>query len=316
MKYLDPKNELAIQKVFGQNPQLCKSLINCLLPQNGSFFANEVSILPNSDSFVYPVFRNPSLVVECTAVGGKRFLVLFQMMWTDGFLQSVLFDSDKAYIRYQNEIQMSEYTMPVFGIALVNDVFEYEKDQYYHLYSVVEEAHSRKVLEGLNLVFVELPKMGARLQEADTKQSRWLNYFHLVSEHTIELPASLAADEEVLEAINLCRLENWSEKELFEYNKYKSVVEIKKGISCEAEERGFRRGIEKGMELGLEKGFARGYQKGSVAAVRRLALKALQNGLSPQEVMLISELNQLTIDNLVNLVGEFGAMADKHLGDW
>ena len=315
MKYLDPKNELAIQKVFGQNPQLCKSLINCLLPQNGSFFADEVTIHPNSDSFVYPVFRNPSLVVECTSHTAGRFMVFFQMMWTDGFLQSVLFDSDKAYIRYQNHIQVTEYDLPVFGIALVNDVFEYEKEHYYHYYEVVEEAHSRKVLNGFRLVFVELPKMGSRPQEADSKQTRWLNYFHQVSEYTHEIPSSLKGDEEILSAINLCRVEACSEKEIFEYNKYKSAIEVKKGISCEAEERGFRRGVEKGMELGLEKGFARGYQKGGVAAVRRLALKALQNGLSPEEVMLMTELNQMTIDNLVNLVGEFGAMADKHLGD-
>ncbi len=315
MKYLDPKNELAIQKVFGQNPQLCKSLINCLLPQNGSYFAEEVTIHPNSDSFVYPVFRTPSLVVECTSQSGGRFMVLFQVMWTDGFLQSVLFDSDKAYIRYQNQIQVTEYDLPVFGIALVNDVFEYEKEHYYHYYEVVEEAHSRKVLNGFHLVFVELPKMGSRLQEADSKQTRWLNYFHQVSEHTLEVPASFTGDAEIMTAINNCRVDACSEKEIFEYNKYKSAIEVKKGISCEAEERGFRRGVEKGMELGLEKGFARGYQKGSVAAVRRLALKALQNGLPPEEVMLMTELNQMTIDNLVNLVGEFGAMADKHLGD-
>lgn len=315
MKYLDPKNDLTIRKVFGQNLALCKSLINSLLPRNNAPFASEVSILPDSDAFVYPVFRNPSLVVECVGLSGERFIVMFQVMFTDGFLQSVLFDSHKAYIRYQDHFQMTPCAVPVYGIALVDDLYEYGTDAFYHFYQVVEEAHSRMVIKGLSLIFVELPKVGAQYPVADDKQGRWLEFFHLMDEQTEVVPVSLQHDQDVMAAVNLCRLDGCSEKEIFEYNKFKSAIEIKKGISCEAEERGFRRGVEKGMELGLEKGFSRGYLKGNVAAVRRLALKALQTGIKPEEVMMITELNQLTVENLVNLMGEFGAKADMHLGD-
>ena len=236
-------------------------------------------------------------------------------MWTDGFLQSILFDGDKAYIRFQDQMKAADYSMPVVGIALVNDLYEYEKDQSYHYYEAVEEAQSGNVVKDFSLVFVELPKVGLRPQEADNKQNRWLTYFNQVGDSMAVIPAILAGDEEIMTAINLCKVESCTEKEIFEYNRFKSATDVRKGINSEAEARGFRRGIEKGIELGLEKGFARGFQKGGLAAVRRLALKALQTGLAPDEVMMITELNQMTIDNLVNLVGEFGASADKHLGD-
>ena len=32
MRYLDPKNDLAFKKVFGQHPHLLKSFLNALLP--------------------------------------------------------------------------------------------------------------------------------------------------------------------------------------------------------------------------------------------------------------------------------------------
>lgn len=315
MKYLDPKNELTINKVFGQNPKLCKSLINSLLPQSGSFYAEEVRVIPDFDAFVYPVFRTPSVVLDCKGRDGKRFIVMFQLMWTNGFLQSVLFDSDKAYIRYQKEIEAPESSVPVIGIALINDVFEYEKDHYYHYFADVEEAHTGREIKGLSYVFVELAKFADRKNESDTLQARWLNFFHMLDESTIAPPALLTENPDVAQAVTLCHVDAYSEKELFEYRKNKAVAEIKLGIRSEAEEEGFKRGVEKGIEVGLEKGFARGYQKGNVAAVRQLALKALQMGISPELVLQVTELNQMTVDNLVNLIGEFGSKAAMHLGD-
>ncbi len=239
MKYLDPKNELAIQKVFGQNMQLCKSLINCLLPQSGSFHAQEVKILSNADTIVCPVFRNPSLAVECRGESGEPFMVLFQMMWTDGFLQSILFDADKAYIRYQNQVQFSEFSMPVVGIALVNDLFEYERDHYYHYFAAVEEAHSGNLVKDFSLIFVELPKVSLKQNEVNKKQHSWLNYFIHVGESMLDVPELLRGDDEIMAAVNLCNIDSCSEKEIFEYNKYKSVTDVKKGINNEAEARGF-----------------------------------------------------------------------------
>ena len=35
MKYLDPKADLTFKKVFGEHPELVKSLLNALLPFKG-----------------------------------------------------------------------------------------------------------------------------------------------------------------------------------------------------------------------------------------------------------------------------------------
>jgi len=313
--FIDSKNELAIRKVFGQNPDLCKSLINSLLPVKNGWRAESLKIIDGTDMAVFPVFRNPAIVAECVDASGRVFRVLFQVMWTDGFLQSVLLNGEKAYIRYEKTGTVPELSIPVFGIALVNDIFNYEKECYYHFYPEVEEARTNNVLKGLQYVFVELPKLESRLNEPDNKQNRWLDYFRFVNEQLNHLPESLSADSEIVSAANLCRAGAMSETEMLAYHRFKDDVEVKIGISTEAEERGFRRGVEKGMELGIEKGFERGYQKGNVAAVRRIALKALQAGVSAEQVMAFSDLGKITVDTLVNLIGEYGANAEKHLGD-
>ncbi len=315
MKYIESKNELAIKKVFGQNPELCKSLINAFLPGKEGWRAESVRIIDGKELDVFPVFRNPSIVAECTDAAGKLFRVLFQVMWTDGFLQSVLLDGTKAYIRYEKTGAVPELNIPVIGIALVNYIFNYEKESYYHYFPEVEEAQTNNLLQGLHYVFIELPKLETRKNEPDDKQNRWLDYFRFVNEQTDSLPETLANDSEIVGAANLCRFNAYSDTDIIAYNRYKSDVEVKLGISNKAEERGFRHGVEKGMELGIEKGFERGYQKGSVAGVRRTALKALQAGISPEQVMVFTELNQVTVDTLVNLIGEYGAGAEKHMGD-
>ncbi len=315
MKYIDSRNEMAIRKVFGQNPELLKSLINSLLPLKEKRIAETVSLATDDEVATFPVFRNPAIVVRCTDLAGSPFNVLFQVMWTDGFLQSVLLDQGKAYIRFEKTGSITSLNVPVIGIALVNDIFDYEKDSYYHFFPEVEEANTHKPIAGLSYVFVELPKLDEGQKTMNATQKLWLDYFRLVNEQTEQLPDALMNDSETAKAVALCKADTLSESDMLVYNRYKGDVEIKLGISNKAEERGFRRGVEKGMEVGIEKGFTRGYQKGSVAATRRMALKALQAGITVDQLTLFSDLSNITIENLVNLMGEYGAGAEKHLGD-
>jgi predicted transposase/invertase (TIGR01784 family) len=70
-----------------------------------------------------------------------------------------------------------ESLCPVYGLSLLDDTFDKDSEGYYHDYRIVEVGRPEKVLEGLRLVFVELPKYReSRPQEARKLRWAWLKF--------------------------------------------------------------------------------------------------------------------------------------------
>ena len=64
----------------------------------------------------------------------------------------------KAYVRQIDTGKQYELLQPVYSLNLVNKVLEPEQDGFYHYYRLVHEEHTDRVIDGLHLIFVELPK--------------------------------------------------------------------------------------------------------------------------------------------------------------
>lgn len=313
MKFLDPKNDLVIQKIFSTHPEYCLSLINSLLPRNGQ--VQLTSVVPTDWPGSVPVFKNPVLLLDGIDNQGTPCRIVFQMMWTDGFLQSVLLSKNIALIRNHEEFQDLKFDRKVYAIALVNDVFEHGSKLYYHHFDTVEDAQMRTEIPNLEFIFVELPKFSNRINEIKDKQMYWLSMFTEVKEGDHQIPDLLREDPQVSAAAELCREGVYSSAELLEYQNFLKQIQTRQGISSEAEERGFRRGVEKGMELGIEKGYTRGFEKGTLTQKKRMAMRAIQLGMNAEQVMELADLSELTINNLINLSGEYGMEAINHLGE-
>ena len=103
---------------------------------------------------------------------------------------------------------------PVYYLNLVNDVFEPELDDYYHYYHLVHEEHTEKVIDGLHLVFVELPKFTPHTFTEKKMQVLWLRYLTEIDENTKEIPAELLANPEIAKAVSEIEESAYTEKEL------------------------------------------------------------------------------------------------------
>ena len=103
---------------------------------------------------------------------------------------------------------------PVYYLNLVNDVFEPELDDYYHYYHLVYEEHTEKVIDGLHLVFVELPKFTPHTFTEKKMQVLWLRYLTEIDENTKEIPAELLANPEISKAVSEIEESAYTEKEL------------------------------------------------------------------------------------------------------
>ena len=58
----------------------------------------------------------------------------------------------------------------------MNHTFEPDMDGYYHYYHLVHDLNSNKVLDGLHIVFVELPKFKAKNLTEKKMQVLWLRF--------------------------------------------------------------------------------------------------------------------------------------------
>ena len=232
MKYLDPKADLTFKKVFGEHPELVKSLLNALLP----FKSKEEEI--TSVTYLTPEMvpqtptRKYSIVdVRCEDAQGRQFIVEMQMVWSVEFKQRVLFNASKAYVKQLNRGEDYSLLKPVYSLNLVNEVFEPELDDYYHYYHLVHEEHTEKVIDGLHLVFVELPKFAPHTFTEKKMQVLWLRYLTEIDENTKEIPAELLANPEIAKAVSEIEESAYTEEELLGYDDFWDAVSVEKTLA-------------------------------------------------------------------------------------
>ena len=232
MKYLDPKADLTFKKVFGEHPELVKSLLNALLP----FKSKEEEI--TSVTYLTPEMvpqtptRKFSIVdVRCEDAQGRQFIVEMQMVWSAEFKQRVLFNASKAYVKQLNRGEDYSLLKPVYSLNLVNEVFEPELDDYYHYYHLVHEEHTDKVIDGLHLVFVELPKFTPHTFTEKKMQVLWLRYLTEIDEKTKTVPAELLANPEIAKAVSEIEESAYTEEELLGYDEFWDLVSVEKTLA-------------------------------------------------------------------------------------
>ena len=174
MRYLDPKNDLTFRKVFGEHPLLLKSFLNAMLPLEVPI--KNLEYLPADLVPVLPLLKSSIVDVRCIDDNDRQFVVEMQMLWTDSFKSRVLFNASKAYVRQLDKAINYQELQPVYALSLVNEIFEHEMKEFYHHYKIVHLADSKKVLKGLEFVFVEIPKFKASNYNEKRLQVLWLSF--------------------------------------------------------------------------------------------------------------------------------------------
>ena len=258
MRYLDPKADLTFKRVFGEHPDLVMSLLNALLPLESKQEVTEIEYLPVELVPDNPLRKNSIVDVRCRDNRGRVFLVEMQMIWTPEFKQRILFNASKAYVRQIKAGEHYELLQPVYSLNLVNDIFEPElKDEFYHYYRLVHMEHTNKVIEGLHLIFVELPKFKPHNYSEKKMQVLWLRYLTEINEDTREIPKELLANPELKKAVNALEESAFTDAQLAGYEKFWDIISVEKTLYNSA----IRKGMEKGMEKGMKKGIKEGHKE-------------------------------------------------------
>ena len=252
MKYLNPRADLTFKRVFGEHPDLVMSLLNALLPLTADQEITDIEYLPSEMVPENPLRKNSIVDVRCKDKQGRQFIVEMQMIWSPEFKQRVLFNASKAYVRQMSVGEQYELLQPVYSLNLVNEIFEPELEGYYHHYQMIHVENTDKVIEGLQLIFVELPKFTPHTFSEKKMQVLWLRYLTEINEQTREVPEELMANPEVKKAVDALEVSAFTDAQLAGYEKFWDIISVEKTLYNSA----IRKGLAEGMEKGMEKGKA------------------------------------------------------------
>ncbi len=287
MRYLDPKTDLTFKKVFGEHPDLVKSLLNALLPFNSpDEMIDTLEYMPPEMVPENPFRKNSIVDVRCFDANGRQFIVEMQMMWSPEFELRALFNASKAYVRQIDRSEDYSALQPVYSLNLVNAVFEPTIPEYYHYFRMVHEKHPERIIDGLHLVFIELPKFTPHTLSERKMQVLWLRYLTEINENTEAVPDELLNDETVKKALSVVEESAFSEEQLAIYDKFWDGVSIEKTL------------FNSGKREGIEEGFEKGLEKGRKAEKENIARNLKQLGMSDSE---ISSITGLSISDITSI---------------
>ena len=299
-KYLDPKADLTFKKVFGEHPDLVTSLLNALLPFKKGEEIESVEYLSPELVPENPLRKFSIVDVRCRDNRGRQFLVEMQMVWSREFKQRVMFNSAKAYVRQLDSKEEYHLIEPVYSLNIVNDIFEKDISDYYHYYRMVHEKHTDKVIDGLHLVFVELPKFTPQTISEKKMQVLWLRYLTEIEERTREVPQELLDNPEISKALTVVEESAYTEAQMLAYDKFWDIIRTERTFYNSAHRDGFKEGRDAGLEAGLEEGRKEGIKEGikeglekeKIETIKRLksngfdiATIAIATGMSEEDIM-------------------------------
>lgn len=266
MKYLDPKADLTFKRIFGEHPDLVISLLNALLPLKKDEEVTEIEYLPAELVPENPLRKFSIVDVRCKDRKGRQYLVEMQMLWSPEFRQRVLFNASKAYVRQLDAGKQYELLQPVYSLNLVNDVFEPELKGFYHHYKMVHVEHSDRVIDGLQLIFVELPKFQPQTFTGKRMQVLWLRFLTEIDEKTRQVPDELLSEPEIKKALSVLEQSAFSDAEIAGYEHFWDIISTEKTYYNSA----LRRGLAEGKAIGIAEGEAIGESKEKVNIARKL----------------------------------------------
>jgi predicted transposase/invertase (TIGR01784 family) len=243
--YLDPKNAFTFKHIFGKHEHLCISLLNSMLPLEKD--RRTVSLEYQSHELTPEIpFLNDSIVdVCCTDSCGRRFTVKILMQWNGSFSSRVRLNASEASFRRLDTDKNYRFVQPVYALNFTDDIFDPDSSVCYHHYKTVNIENADKQVEGLELVFIELPKFRPANCAEKKLYDLWLMFLTEIKAGMEQAPPELLQEDVTREAAGYLERDYYTSAELDVYDKCQDIIFTLNTYYADA--------IEKGMELGLEK---------------------------------------------------------------
>ena len=286
-KYFSPVTDITFRKVFGEHIDLTASLLNAFLPLGEGRVITDLKYVTHELMPETPTRKNSLVDVRCEDSDGRTFLVEMQLNWYADFMQRVVFNTSKAYVKQLKKGENFELLQPVYSLNFVNFDLHKGLSEWYHPYQLVHLYHTNRVIEGLKIVFAEMDKYRKLPVKGNTKMDLWMRFFTEMTEKTRRPAPELLADPDIAKAIEQLEIINYTEAEMEQYERYWDSV----SVEATWKHIGHREGLKEGIEQGILQGRAE--------RDRQIVLSLLDNGFDIATIEKVTGLAEAEIRTIV-----------------
>lgn len=246
-RYLNPKSDLVFKRIFGEHPDLLKSFLNAVLPLPSDCLIADLTYLPTESVPEIPEFKYTIVDVRCVDTKGRHFIVEMQLQWSGHFMQRMLFNTASTYVRQLEKGESYERLCPVYGLAVVDDVFSKE-DVWFHHYQMINVQNKSLTLDDIQLVFLELPKFKPSSRTEKKLTALWLRFLTEINEKTETVDRDLLQTPDIYKALSYAEISAYTQAELRAYDKSWDAVSAEKTLLSDNYHKGKAEGREEGRE--------------------------------------------------------------------
>lgn len=290
-KYLDPTNDLAFKKVFGDKARMIK-LLNALMRLPEELMIEDLEEVSTEQIPDLGQLKRSIIDIKCKDRQGNTYIVEMQNGYAESFLKRTQFYASKALTNQVQRGMTYASIAPVILIAIVHD-FKPLKDENLDVitfHRTVEVTTNKSYLKDLSYVFVELDRFNKTEVELQTFEDHWL--FFLSKWYSLNHPPKNLKDEDVLSAYEVIDQFNWTPGELEAYEKIKLATDTDMLNLKSKFQEGLDKGREEGIEIGEARGEARGIEKTAINMIKQnLDFKLISQvtGFSEQEIQKLKD---------------------------
>lgn len=300
MKFVDPKNDVAFRKIFGDESK--KEILISFLNNILCFAGTDKEIVDITIQNPYQVPKLTGLketILDIKAVDKRniRYIIEMQVFHTAAFEKRVLYYVSKAYSLQLDKAENYPKLNQVIFLGFLNFELFKETTDYATRHLILEENTNGHYFKDFELNFVELPKFTVELDQLKNIKEKWIYFVKNAGDMTM-IPKELEAPLELKEAFEAANQMTWSKEELDAYDTRGMLIQDERGRVEYAHEEGLKSGFEKGEKSGLEKGKKEGLDEGLKKGKVEMAKTLKENGV---DISLIVKSSGLSIEEIEKL---------------
>ena len=287
MKFVDPKNDVAFKKIFGNSSktEILVSFLNAVLELPSPIASLTIATpyqIPQIEELKYT-----SLDVKAVDNNGREFIVEMQVEGNEKFGKRALYYLAKNYVAQIKVAEDYEKLKPAYFVGILNfNMFEGDNCLTRHIFINQETKHQD--LKDFEFNFIELRKFNKSDKEIVTIVDKWL--FFLKNAGTLDVIPSAITELALLEAFDSANQMKWTPKELEAFDYWSGKEGDRKAQLRTAE----NKGIAKGKAEGLAEGLAEGKKSQAV----EIAINCFKQGMASDSISRITGLSVSEVENL------------------
>ena len=287
MRFVDPKNDMAFKKIFGNSARkdILISFLNAALklpsPIKDIEFASPYQLPLIKD------FKDTFLDVKAVDNNGREFIVEMQIEGNDCFGKRSLYYLAKSYVNQIKKGDDYKLLKPAYFIGVLNfNLFEGKSVVTRHI--LVNQEENRQDLKDFELNFIELKKFNKTEDQLVSIIDKWI--FFLKNAEDLKVIPETIVEKEIIEAFDAAEEIFWTKSELEAYDWW-ALRRGDKNIQIEqAEIKGRKKGIKEGREEGREEGIKKRNLE--------IAINLKKSGMTSDKIAEITGLNKNVIDKM------------------